>query len=445
MDQQIPSVNNKRSNYRWFVAFLFFLVYVVAASDRANFGIAMPFIREEFHISNTEAGGLISLFVLFYAIFQLPGAWLLQKFGTRKIIPISMIGTSIVTLSIGLSSSLLQLQLTRGLLGIAEAPLPIGVTSTINQWFPPREKGIATGIFLAAAKFGPVLVPPVCIGIVAIWGWREIFIIFAIPGILLSIIWFIFIPNLPQQSRFVNQQEINHIEEKTIDTKNAKGSKEFVERMPLLDRIIKTRDMELLTSTKNILLSWNIIGCGIGYAFQVGITYVLMAWLPTYLLVVKKFSLIDMGVVASTPWIGAVIGNILGGILSDKWLKGRRKPGMIISSLATCLMMALIVLISGNAIYYGVMFFLTGILLCIGYSNYLAYPMNVVSKDKFPLACAIVNMFGQFGGAAAPFLVGLILDHYGWNMSFIFLGTISMFTFIILFTMDEPLKVNTMN
>lgn len=431
----------KQSNYRWFVSFLFFWAYVAAAADRANLGIAMPFIREEFHITNTQAGGLMSLFVLFYAAFQIPSAWLLQKFGVRKVIPIALFGTSLVTLGIGMSNSLLHLQLTRSLLGVAEAPMPIGVTSTINRWFPSQEKGIATGIFIAAAKFGPVLVPPACIAIVAMWGWREIFIIFAIPGVILSIIWFIFIPNSPNQSRFVNQQEIDHIEEQVSSKEKKANSTTVIEPIPVLDKIIRTQNMELLTSTKKILFSWNIIGCGICFGFQVGITYVLVAWLPTYLLVVKNFSLIDMGIVSSAPWVGAVIGNIAGGALSDKLLKGRRKPGMMISSLATCIMMMLIVLISGNALYYGIMFFLTGILLCIGYSNYLAYPMNVASKDKFPFACAIVSMLGQLGGAAAPFIVGLMLDHYGWNMIFLFLGIISILTFFILFTMVEPLNV----
>ncbi|WP_392561097.1 MFS transporter [Orbus sturtevantii] len=431
----------KRSNYRWFVAFIFFLAYVAASADRANLGIAMPFIREEFHITNTQAGGLISAFVLFYAIFQLPSAWLLQKFGVRKVIPIALFSTSLVTLGIGLSNSLLQLQLTRVMLGLAESPLPIGVTSTINQWFPSQEKGIATSIFIAAAKFGPVIVPPVCIAIVAIWGWREIFIFFAIPGILLSIVWFMGIPNYPHNTRFVNQQEIDYIEEKISHTVQKGNKILLIEPIPVLDKIIRTHNTALLSSTKEILRSWNIIGCGICFGFQVGITYVLMAWLPTYFLVVKNFSLIDMGVVSSAPWIGAIVGNILGGILSDKLLKGRRKPGMMLSALTTCLMMMLIIFIPGNALYYGFVFFLTGTLLNIGYSNYLAYPMNVANKDRFPFACAIVSMIGQLGGTAAPFITGVILDHWGWDMIFIFLGTISILTFFILFTMAEPLNV----
>lgn len=432
----------KPTRFRWTVACIFFMAYVVAAADRANFGVAMPFIREEYHISNTEAGAIISIFLLFYAIFQIPAAWFLSKFGNRKAVPLAMIGTSLATGFIGMTTSLYQLLFARALLGTVEAPLPLGITSTINRWFPVKEKGTATGIFLAAAKFGPVLVPPVCTAIAAIWGWREIFYIFAIPGLLISVIWYFMITNNPEESKHVNTQELAYINDKSPNDDNpAKEKGISSKRFPVLDKIIKVREETPLDNSRKVWKSWNVAACGLGYCFQVGITNVLLAWLPTYLLVVKKFSLLDMGIVASAPWVGAVIGNLLGGILSDKMLQGRRKPGMMISALATCVMMVLIVTIPGGPLYYGVMLFITGVLLCIGYSNYMTYPMGLTTRDKYPLACAIVNTAGQLGGAAAPFLIGMILDSYGWDMGFLFLGGLSLMTLLVLLTMSEPLKL----
>ena len=342
--------------------------------------------------------------------------------------------------SIPAQNFLHQLLASRALLGVVEAPLPLGITSTINRWFPPREKGTASGIFLAAAKFGPVIVPPACAAIAAIWGWREIFYIFAVPGILLSVVWFIFITKTPAESKHVNEAELNHInsDERAQRTEAVPASE--VKAFPVLDRFIRVRNEKPLTTSKAVFRSWNVIGSGIGYCFQVGITNVLMAWIPTWLLTVKHFSLMDMGIVASAPWVGAVVGNLLGGILSDTVLGGRRKPGMIISALATCVMMGLIVAIPGGALYYGFMLFITGILLCIGYSNYMTYPMGVVSKDKYPMACAIVNTAGQLGGSAAPLAMGYILDVAGWDAGFIFLAVISLMTFVVLMTMTEPLK-----
>lgn len=178
------------SRFRWVVMALIFVIYTVAAADRANIGVALPFIRNDFHMSNTEAGAFISLFFVGYSVAQIPAGFLCSKLGVRRIFSVFMLLTSLFTGLIGTSGSVLMLKLYRLGLGLAEAPLPVGITSTINHWFPPKEKGTATGIFLSAAKFGPVIVPPLGALIIQMAGWQEIFFLFAIPGIILSVIWF---------------------------------------------------------------------------------------------------------------------------------------------------------------------------------------------------------------------------------------------------------------
>lgn len=430
----------KATKYRWVVAALFFVIYTIAAADRANLGVALPFLRKEFAMSNAEAGGLVSLFLLAHAVAQLPSAWLVSKFGVRKVFSISMILTSIATGLTGMVGSLLSLKLCRIGLGLAEGPLPIGVTSTINNWFPSREKGTASGIFLSSVKFGPVLTPIIGAAIVAAWGWKEIFIWFAIPGILLSFVWYFLVANKPSESRFVNQAElelIGEIENGKTTGNNAGASKPI----PWLDKLIRVRDEKPLETTGSIFRSWNIYGCTLGYCCQLGISSVLLAWIPTYLLTVKHFTIMSMGFVAAAPWVGAVVGNILGGLLSDRLLGKRRKPGMMISALATAGMMFALINSPADPVLYAALIFLTGMLLSIGYSAYMVYPMPFVAKEKFPVANAVVNMGGQLGGAATPFITGLLLDNYGWDSVFIFMASISMLTFVILLTISEPLKI----
>jgi sugar phosphate permease len=122
----------------------------------------LPFIRKEFEMSNAEAGGLMSLFLLAYALAQIPSGFAFGRFGVSRILPGAMVLTSLLTGLVGTASSLLALKLYRLGLGVAEGPLPISMTTTINNWFPAREKGTASGIFLSAVKFGPVIVPPLC-------------------------------------------------------------------------------------------------------------------------------------------------------------------------------------------------------------------------------------------------------------------------------------------
>jgi ACS family glucarate transporter-like MFS transporter len=427
------------TKYRWFVAILFFVIYTIAAADRANLGVALPFLRKQFEMTNTEAGGLISLFLLAYAAAQLPSAWLLSRFGVRKVFTVSMILTSIATALTGFAGSLWTLKLSRIGLGLAEGPLPIGITTTINNWFPSKEKGIASGIFLSAVKFGPVITPILGAAIIAAWGWREIFLFFAIPGVILSVFWYLLVANQPSESRFVNEDEVNIISENR-DGEAGAGMVVYAKPMPRLDRFIRVRDEKVLETTGSVLKSWNIIGCALGYCFQLGISSVLLAWIPTYLLTVKKLSVMNMGFVASAPWVGAVVGNILGGFIADRLLDKRRKPGMLLSALSTAVMMYLLINSPTDPTTYGVLLFLTGLLLSIGYSAYMVYPMSFVSKEKFPVANAVVNMGGQLGGAATPWIVGMLLDRLGWDYVFGFMASISILTFIIVLTISEPLK-----
>ncbi|MCS3472342.1 sugar phosphate permease [Pseudomonas sp. JUb42] len=433
-----------RSRYRWVVAALIFLIYTIAAADRANLGFALPFIRKEFDMSNAEAGGLVSMFLLAYALAQMPAGFAFGRFGVSKILPGAMILTSVLTGLVGTAGSLLALKIYRLGLGLAEGPLPISMTTTINNWFPAREKGTASGIFLSAVKFGPVIVPPICAVIVSVWGWREIFYFFALPGIALSFVWYFLVCDNPGKSRFVNKAELDYITLETPAPNNISATTTVKEKAPpawlsRLDVLIRTREEAPLTSNREVFKSWNIWGCAVAYCFQLGVSSVLLAWIPTYLMNVKQFSIVNMGLVSAAPWVGAVLGNLLGGYCSDRLMGGRRKPGMLLSALGTALMMYLLIHSPADPLPYGLLLLLTGAVLSLGFSSYMAYPMGLATKKTFPVANAIVNMIGQFGAAATPFITGLLLDHYGWNYVFAWLAIGSFISFVVLLTIAEPL------
>ncbi len=430
-------LNKKPTHYRWWVAGLFFLIYTIAAADRANLGVALPFIRQQYHMTNAEAGALVSLFLIAYALIQIPSAWLITRYGVRKVFTTSMVFTSIATALTGFSGSVLQLKLCRVLLGIAEGPLPIGVSTTINNWFPSKEKGTASGIFLSSIKLGPVLTPIIGAAIILHWGWQEVFIFFALPGLILPIIWYLFVADKPAASRFVNRRELDVINEAAATTSASGGQARYV-KIPWLDVLIRLKPVKTLTTTGEVVRSWNLLGCGLGYCCQLGISSLLLAWIPTYLLAEKHLSIVGMGFVAAAPWVGAVLGNLLGGLLSDKVLSKRRKPGMLISAVSTSVMMLLLIYVPVTPLTCALLLFMTGLLLSIGFSAYMVYPMSFIAKEKFPVANAIVNMFGQLGGAATPFIAGMILDSYGWNTVFLFMSAISLITFVVILTIDEP-------
>ncbi|ABD88619.1 MFS transporter [Rhodopseudomonas palustris] len=433
---------SQASRYRWIVLLLIFLCYMIAGADRANIGVVVPFMKKEFELSNTDIGAMASLFYLGYAFIQVPVGLLYEKFGVRRIFTLAMVATSFSTLFIGFAHSAFQLKLGRVLLGLAEGPINIGILTIINRWFPPHEKATAVGVFMSSIKFAPAVVPPLCAFIIYAFGWREVFYIFAIPGVFIAAFWFFSVSDDPRDSRFVNAEEVAYIESTAVAGVNegAEGAKARA-AWPILDRLILARDIQPLASNAAIFRSWNVWGCALGYGFIVGVAYAIMTWVPTYLISVKHYPLFQMGFVAATPWVGAIIGNLIGGVLSDKLFEKRRKPVMILTASSTVVMMYALIYSPGEPFLLAALFIATGVLLNLGYSTFLVYPMGLVAKDKVPLAAAIVNTVGSLGGAFAPFVVGMILDRYSWDMVFVFLAASSLATLVLVLTIIEPIAL----
>jgi len=429
-----------RTKFRWTVLALIFLTYMIAGAYRANIGVVIPFIKKDFALTNTDIGAMATFFYIGYAAIQVPIGYIYSKVGTRKILAFSMVLTSLATFLIGFTSTGFQLKGARLLLGLAEGPVNIGIVGTINRWFPPREKGLATGVFMSSIKFAPAVVPPLCAYIVMQFGWREIFYIFGIPGFIISALWYWLVKDEPEESPYCSKAELDYIGDAqpvlpvaaTPATASGEG------RFRLLDRFIMTRSVPKLDNTRDILLSWNLWGCALGYFCIVGVVYAIMTWVPSYLINVKKFSVMNMGLVAATPWVGAVIGNIIGGLLSDRVFDLRRKPLMIITSASTVFMMYALLYAPNDPVSLGLLLFVAGVFLNLGYSTFLVYPMGLATRQKCPFAASIVNMAGSLGGAFAPLVVGMLLDAFDWDMAFTFLAGCSLCTLGIVLTIVEP-------
>lgn len=437
-ERGVLSMKEKRTHYRWWIMGFIFVLYTIANADRANIGFALPYIREEFHITNTEAGLIISLFFGGYALFQIPSGFIIRKWGIRKGVAGGMLLTSLFTGVMGIIDTASHLKFLRFLVGIAEAPVAIGATSTINNWFPTKEKGTASGIFLAGSKVGPLIVPPLCAWIIMTFGWREIFIFFAVPGLLLSIFWFFMVRNKPEESSFASQAEVDYINSGEKVEKKAEKEKEY--QLWWLDRMIRAKKTIPLASSKEVFRSWDIIGIAFGYFFMVGTVGVLMSWLPTYLIKVRHFAIMNSALLAASPFAGTVLGNFVGGWLSDHVFGRRRKPLMIVSAISTSITMYALVYAPQDMYLLALLLFTTGFLLSLGYSAFAAYPMGRVDKATYPVAFSVVNTGGQLGGFCFPLLVGVILDQFDWNMVFFTLAGGSFLCLLAVLSVIEPVE-----
>lgn len=436
-DTAMADTASKATRYRWFVLATMFVLWTFIYADRANLGISLPHIKTEFGLSNAQVGLLASMFAFAYAAAQIPSALIVRKLGVSRVVLIFSILTALSAAACGFVGSYPGLQTARVALGLVEAPIAIAMMVTINNWFATREKGTAIGIFVASTKFAPVIVPPLGAFIIATWGWQHVFYAFAVPSIIMALVWLAFVPDDPANSRRVSRRELNKIRNPSADRAGDHTSRSASSGR--LDKFIRAQPLGPLETTREIMSSWTIWGVSLCFFLVQGIIAVILFLLPLYLTEVRKLSIMNVGIVAAAPFVGAVLGNLAGGIISDRIFKARRKPTMMITMASTSIMMWSLTIAPDNVYLLTLQLVITGALLALGYSVFTIYPAPMTSKKSFPIAVSLMNTMGQLGTALAPLAVGITLDHYGWPVVFTMLSLASLTALVVLLTIVEPL------
>ncbi|QDR81759.1 MFS transporter [Sporomusa termitida] len=438
----VKPVVERKTQYRWIVLAIIFLFYMINFADRTNIGVVLPMIKSEFNLSNFEAGSLMSFFFLGYAITQIPAGLFMSKFGTRGMVSLSILGFSVFTYLIGTSTSAAMMKWFRLGLGLCEGPSPVGGSATIKNWYPPQEQGTAAGIFMGATSLALMAVPPLAVWIMVNYGWRSVFYWFAVPGIILSAIWYFFVHSRPEDSPYCNKAEVDYI--RSVSTAANTGdacSERPSQSLGWLDKIIRAKRLSCLETNAEVFKSWNVWGIAITYFFIGFVTYGLMTWIPSYLVNAKGYSFVKMGWIASAPWIGALCGQLLGGWISDKLLLKRRKPNMMFGPLSLIVMLAALINVPNNSVILFIVLFLTGGLLNLAWPCYFAYPMGLTTGKTYPTAISIVTSVGNMGGFFSPMVGGYLLDVYKtFDVVFIFLGVCAFLSFLMVLTVEEPIQ-----
>ena len=206
----------KKSNFRWVIVSLLFFATAINYADRTVLSIAGPALAKSLHLDSVSMGYIFSAFGWSYVLAQLPGGWLLDRFGSRKIYAISLFVWSFFTFITGFTgffagfTAVVVLFILRFLLGIAEAPaFPANSRITV-AWFPTKETGTAAAIFNSAQYFATVLFAPLLGYIVHTYGWKYSFMFMGIVGFVFLIFWLKYV-HAPKKSRYINQAELDYI------------------------------------------------------------------------------------------------------------------------------------------------------------------------------------------------------------------------------------------
>ena len=277
------------SRVRYVVLLLTVAAYLITYLDRTLLSAAAPSIQKEFSFSLETLGWVLASYQFAYALFQIPGGWLGDKFGPRFALTGVVIWWSVFTAFTTLTWSVTSLAVVLFLFGMGEAgAFPIA-TRSLSCWILPSERGFAQGATHAGSRFGGAITPIIATFLIARYGWRMPFLVFAIPGLIWAAVWFWYYRDTPAQHKGVNKSERALIEG-ALGTARP-GSKEIPWRI-------------ILGSPRMWLLSAMYFCYGV-------IVIIFITWFPKYLSAARGLNLQQMGLYASLPLAAAVVGGYL--------------------------------------------------------------------------------------------------------------------------------------
>jgi ACS family glucarate transporter-like MFS transporter len=411
---------------------MLFIVTTLNYADRATLSIVGSTLQKDLGLTPVQMGFIFSAFAWAYVIGQIPGGWLLDRFGSKRVYAWSIFLWSIFTLMQGfvgflsVGAIVIALFILRFIVGLAESPSFPGNSRIAAAWFPTAERGTAAGIFTSAQYFATVLFAPLMGWITYHYGWHYVFVVMGGLGILMSLIWLKTI-HAPRQHPKVNEAELQHI--------SSGGGLIEMDQIGVKNEFTRPR----WTHFKQLLTNRMMLGVFIGQYCINTLSYFFLTWFPVYLVQDRGMSILKAGLVASVPAICGFLGGVLGGIISDGMLRrGRsltwsRKAPLVLGMLMSTSMIAcnyidaewLVVAVMAVA-YFGKGFGAVG----------WAVVADTAPKQIAGLCGGMFNGFGNTAGITTPIVIGIILQSTGsFEGALIFVAAnalVAMFCYLVI-------------
>ena len=367
--------------------------------DRTVLGIAAPFLTRDLGLTAAQMGLVFSAFSWSYALLQIPGGIFLDRFGTRLTYFIAVVCWSLFTALMAAVRSFNGLILTRIGVGVFEAPCFPANSRILATWFPQHERARANGIYSFGQYVGLGFLSVPLFWITQRFGWRGLFLIVGAFGVVFGLTWWMLYRN-PGDSAAVNQAELDYIE--------AGGGGEY-KGDPVRFKWSHIREL---------LRHRQILGASLGQFGGNSTQVFFVTWFPTYLVTARGMTFIQAGLMTSLPYIGASIGVLVGGLISDTILKRTGSPNLarklpIVSGmlLAATIIAANYVPAGNNAAVILVMsiaFFGQG-MTNLGWTVI----SDVAPKKLIGLTSGIFNFSANLAGIVTPVVIGVAFQLTG--------------------------------
>jgi len=315
MSAVVSAADARRSRVRLFIVTMLFLVTTVNYADRATLSIAGPALSKELHLDPVAMGWIFSAFGWSYVVAQVPGGWLLDRYGSRLVYAFSIIIWSLFTLMQGwvgflsAGTAVVVLFALRLLVGVAEAPSFPANARIVAAWFPGNERGTASAFFNSGQYFATVIFAPLMGWIAHSYGWRFVFFVMGALGIVMGLVWIKTIYG-PKEHPSINEAEFDYIKEggALVDLDAPKDD---------LPRAHAPEAGSGCDHIRQLLSNRMMLGVYLGQYCINTLTYFFLTWFPVYLVKERGLSILQAGFVATLPALCGFIGGVLGGIISD--------------------------------------------------------------------------------------------------------------------------------
>jgi len=395
---------------RWRICFLLFLTWLVSYIDRSLMPMALPLIADEFHLTPTVMGAVISAFFLGYAVMQIPGGLIADKIGARSSITLGVTAWSVFSFLTGMAGSMASLLWVRILFGVSEGLHPPAAFKALSAWFPSRERARANGLVMSSNTLGPMIAPILFAAIMGAFGWRRAFVVVSIPGFLIAVAAYWYLRNRPAEHPRITAAELAVIGS-DADAQEKIGFRELV-KYPALWKLFF------------VYMTWDVTWWG----FQ--------AWLPSYLFKVRGFSIGNTGLATALPFAVGFIGVLAAGYIADR--SGKRKAVLMVVLLGNALFMSLTALAT-NATTAVILLALTGLFLPSIHGPFWSLLMDMAPPRVMGYASGLINTGGQIAGIGSPIVIGALIEWTGhYDAGFIFMAISATVSAALVAALKEP-------
>jgi MFS transporter, ACS family, glucarate transporter len=421
------TTSHRTRSFHWLILALLFGTSVVTYIDRVNISVTARQMMPAFGLTQQDMGWVFSAFVVGYALFQIPGGWLADRWGARIVLTAALVWWSICSALTAFvaASPLAEVIGIVGALGIVRFALGLGegvalpsFNRAVANWMPPDSRGLGIGIAIGGIGLGSALTPPIAAWVMVNWRWQTVFYLSAALGIMMGLLWWTLARDRPDQHPWAQ-----------MDADSPKNSERSdLHNIPFRMSLLKQPTIWWL------VLSYSCLGY---------VAYVYLSWFYLYLVNVRGFDTLHGGVYASLPFWAILIGCPLGGWATDRLAamhgvtRGRLMAGMSGMICAGCAIAAgafsdsAFLAVASLSVGAGCLYFAVG--------AYWASTSDL-SKAHAGTLSGLMNTGANVGGALSPSLTPWMADQWGWPMALAAAGAVAVMGAVLWLKIDLTKK-----